>query len=139
VKKVWVLLAMAVGLGLIGCGGSDDAEPLSKAEFKKQATAICEKSRQERYDKVDALPKNVQSNKQELKKLIQSEFIPSFRAMYDELRELNPPEAEAEEFEKVLASLEAAIDKTESNFGETEALFGANQKVEKMGLAACGF
>jgi hypothetical protein len=138
VKKAIALLALAAGLGLFGCGGSDE-EPLTKAEFRKQATAICEESRQERYEMADALSSKGEPDKKQLKKLIQEEYIPSFRAMFNELRELNPPEAEAEQFETVLANLEAATDDAEANFGQTKSLFAASQEAEKMGLGACGF
>lgn len=143
-----VLAALLVA---VGCGDSDsdsssESARLTKAEFIKQADAICKKTEAERtsgikafYKKVGADPTKALSGKQG-EEMVFVAIVPPLEKQAEELRALGVPSEKAAEaimveFDEALA---AFIKLSESGEEETEDPFSdVNQNSRKYGLKTC--
>lgn len=106
------LLALLAG----GCGGGDDEDAPTKAEFIEQADAICQESNQERilaseqlFKEQDGLPSDPEE-----KAFIAETWAPIVRGQHESLSELTPPAGEEEEAEALWAAFEKALNTIES-------------------------
>lgn len=97
-----VVLVLATAAVATSCGG-DGGEPLSQAEFERQANQICA----DLGDALDAMGE-VESAEELQQQLDEGEE--RFQAALDDLRELEPPEEHAENFDRFLASGDELID-----------------------------
>jgi hypothetical protein len=98
-----LLPAFSVVALAVGCGGGDDGERLSQAEFVAQADAIC----QEYEAKLDALGQP--QNEDELAEFA-DKAIPIAKDGRDALGELNPPENQQENYDAWLEQGDRAIE-----------------------------
>jgi hypothetical protein len=104
------IAVFALALGAGACGG-EDKKTLGKAEFQKQANAICE-----RYEKKgEAVPEPASggSDADQLKSVAEylEDSTPVFEGGYDELRDLEPEDdALAKRWDTYLGELKTAID-----------------------------
>lgn len=105
---------LAVGVG--GCGGGDDTTEaettttaLTKAEFVKQANAICAEGNKE----TDAIFESFEKGepKAEAETVIENEFVPSVQGQIDEIRALDAPEADEATVEEMLDLAQADLDR----------------------------
>jgi hypothetical protein len=137
-----ILLALALalfGLTVAGCGGGDDSS-LTKAEFIKQADAVCLAAEKEKQDGLEAFleesgtgPGKPLTPKQQ-EEMATDAILPPLRTEADELNELDVPDGEEERvtpilegFDETLKSLEADPEAaaTESDpFGKVAKLAG---------------
>lgn len=106
------LLALAVGCG----GGDDSTTELTKAEFSKQANAICAKAKDERtvaYEKyaeevqgIRTGNKSVPKEEQKLAdEMIDATVIPTLQDQLAQLEELAAPTADEATISKMLKNL----------------------------------
>jgi hypothetical protein len=110
-----VVLAAVLG----GCGGgSDSSSSLTKAEYVKQADAICT----ERHDEVQAsiaafknkveegrVSEGSEKQKEMIEKLVQESMVPALSDQLQALEQLETPETIEAEVNKMLKSLSKAI------------------------------
>jgi hypothetical protein len=145
-KGVAVFLAGALAalsvLGLMGCGGSDEgSDALSKAEFKKQATAICKKGTEEREDALSAAIERFRKRTPQTEKKVVVAILRPYEEMTASLAELSPPEGEEQEVEAMIEAMEEAASQGKEDPGA--ALEGgtpfrkANEMVKSYGLTEC--
>jgi hypothetical protein len=153
-KRLIAMLAGVVAIAVIaaGCGSSDDnssTSSLTKAEFIKQADAICKKGNDEieegfeSFAKENNIPKNKEPTDDQSKELVETVFVPSISSQSEELRELGAPSGDEDEISAMLDSLDEGIEEAEE---EPEALFNsksdpfgpANKKAAQYGLKVCG-
>ena len=110
--------ACIAALVLAACGS--DYKGLSKAEFVKQADAICVKNQAE----TEKLAKAVGDNPTiaQVKDVYADQLIPAFDDQVDELRALKPPEADRETITKMLDDLSAGIDEAGASIAAMKSL-----------------
>lgn len=153
-----VLLAAAavlVALGA-GCGDGDDGgdvtettPSLTKAQFLKQANAICAQTNKEFEDELERfVEKETNSQSQELsnaqfRKAAETLFIPTVDRQLKEVRALGAPEEDEQQVDKILSSAEKALQEAEKDptvlFVEGSGPFAeANKLATAYGLDKCG-
>ena len=131
-----VLLATAAG-----CGG-DDAKPLSKAEYIKQGDAICNKS----GDKIDKEAQKITSDtpsEEEITPFVEETFKPEIESQISGLRDLTPPEADADKLNEIYEQVEEALAKVEDDPGTlleqgADPFEDANKAAQDYGFKVCG-
>lgn len=140
-----LIAALAFAAALAGCGGGDDGittSSLSKAEFTKQANAICEEAREKA---LAYRPPNEQgSEKQIVTASIQGGILPEIQRAMEEVRELGAPEGDEDQVEAVIAGneehVEAAEGKSFGSLTEMEEVFKPTvAKARAYGIDACAF
>jgi hypothetical protein len=120
VKNTFVVsgLLLVLALLLAGCG-SDDSEPLSRAEFKKQANAICSQGEKERLSainrSVEEAGGGAAAENKRLMDLIRNQLVPIASQTYDEISELDSPEGDEEKVQRMLASFEEGVQELRDN------------------------
>ena len=111
------LLLLTVALG--ACGS--DEETLTKAEWTKQADAICEKTNEETEkaaeDAFGDLGEEEAPDPDELEKFV-DEVVPAQREQIADIRELNEPEDISDEVDEMLEEAEKAIDELDDASGD---------------------
>jgi len=138
-----VILAAALLVG--GCGGSG-TETVTKAQFTKQANAICEKGDKERKAKFKAVnvPKPEGSGgwtNPEMEKVVLDIFVGPYNEMIDELKDVGLPEGEEEKAEAIFEAMEDGVEKVENDpiaaLSGTELFKEANKLNIEYGLTGC--
>jgi hypothetical protein len=138
-------LLIAIALAVAGCGGGGDSSTtaLTKAEYVKQANAICKKGQQEREAAVNELAEEVKpgANAAELPKAGLVEAItPPLGAMVEELAALPAPEGDEAQVEAIVEAYEEpveAIEEDQNAAFEGELFKEADAKGLKYGLEDC--
>jgi hypothetical protein len=142
-----IMAGVVVGAAIAaGCGSGDD-DPLTKAEFTRQADALCKKNSKEVQVDFNALLKQFQADKnqksdQEKARAIGEEVIlPYYRSKLEDLESLEPPSADEEQVSTMLETLEEGIEEAEKTPDDTLKGFAsiteAGQLAKKYGLKAC--
>lgn len=139
---VAVFAATAFVLG--GCG-SDDEPTLSKAEFTKQANAICvesdERRKAEYRARVAEQKPNEGSSPGEENELFLEVFIVPFREMVEELEDLGAPEGDEEKVEMIFSEMRQGAEVLEGDpsllLGEATMFKKANKLNAEYGLTGC--
>jgi hypothetical protein len=150
VKRVTAgLVAMVLLAG--ACGGDGDGNgvdgPAAKAEFIEQATLICKEAAADVEEAgVPLFGPGAQSTRDELTRFLRDVVLPAVREQVVDLRQLEPPTSEREEFDAFLAEADRTIDGLEARLEEDPESFfreganpfeAANEKAAAMGLDAC--
>jgi len=131
----------------VGCGGSSDSKPLSKAEFKKQAEALCEKGEKEaQADFAVAMKraenlKDSRSNEEKASDLGEDVVIPYLRNKLEGLEELGSPSSGQKQISAWLEELSAGVEeleeKPEQAVEGNPPLVKASEMVTEYGIKAC--
>lgn len=166
--RVMTLLALALAAGLIaaGCGDDDDettttsstttaatgatgatgaatGEPLSQAEFIKEADAICAAGDK----KINAAGQQLGPGKpsdQEFEQFTTETLVPEIQAQIDAIRALTPPEGDEDEVSAILDAAQGAVDQLDQDPSLLNEQSGddpfkeANQLAKDYGLKECG-
>ena len=142
--------AVVALLGLAACGDSG-GETLTKDEFVKRASAICERAEQRTDDIAEELPEPSGTGALTGEQLQDSvtKVAPIVDSTFSELAELEAPADLAERFDKLVADGKAASARLkeaakspsslEAFLGENDDLFGdLDQGFDDLGLTQCG-
>lgn len=140
-----VLLAVVVPAA---CGDDGDPGPrLSAGEFAERANAICVAGDEELDEAGQDLFSGEQPQTAEIADFFLDEAIPIARRKLDQIEDLNPPEAEEETIEEMLAAGRSAIDQVEEGLEDDPGGYMArggpdpfepfNQMAQELGLARC--
>ena len=138
--KLWaaLLIVLAAAAVIAGCGSSDDdsstTASLTKAEFSKEANAICERGRQ----------KALASTATTEAAVIEESTLPAIESSIEEVRALQVPQEVETQIKVLLDSMEAAADEVESKsvstLGELEATFEKSGNLAReSGLSRCAY
>lgn len=127
----------AAALALAGCGGDDGP---TKAEFVNDANAICKRH----YVKIsEAASKLLAGGKlpspREFGQLAMGTIIPEYSAQIRELNNVEPPEDEAQVYEKWLDDSARLRDRLQKNpvlIQQPQALSAVNAQADRLGLAS---
>ena len=119
IKKLLIFLVLAsVGAAAVaGCGGSG-SDPLTKAQFMKQAEAICEKADTAQANELSVAlkedPKAPQTTKGK-EELVLQVGLPPIQTEAEELGDLAPPSADEAEVEAIIEGFEEGVEKAEGD------------------------
>jgi hypothetical protein len=144
------LLAMALlaVLVAVGCGGSDNSAstPLTKAEFIKQADALCVKGSEEIKAEAATSMKASESGKKGASQaqftLVEEKVLfPGFQREVEEVRALGAPNGDGSQVSKILDAFEKGIEEVEEKpvtflSGESP-LSKPSGLADKYGFKAC--
>jgi hypothetical protein len=167
-RRIPLILIAALAAALIaGCGGDDDEEPtttpteeaatgatgatgaadvsLERAELIEQADEICAEGDRQ----IDAEAQEVFGGSQqeppaaEQEAFVTETVIPNIQNQIDQLRDLDPPEEDAEEFTAILDEAQSALDDLEQDPGAfvgggEDPFAEVNQRAREFGLRDCG-
>ena len=120
-KVAGAAVLVAAVLVAVGCGGgSDTSTPtaLSKAQYVKQANAICKKGQQEREAAVNEFVEenDVKPGESRGPELIEV-VLPTLRETFDELSELPAPKGDEDTVAEIIEAYEEPLGKIEENPG----------------------
>lgn len=107
----------ALSLIIVGCGGGDDSTAsLTKAQYIKQANAICKKGEEERAALLQSATENVnrEFTDAEKEKVVMTVFVPPYRKTIKELKALGLPEGDEEKAEAIVKAMEESAKKIEA-------------------------
>jgi hypothetical protein len=151
-KPLLVALAALIALAavVVGCGGSDSdtSSSLSKAQFIKQADAICEKSNDkvgsefESYAKEQGWDENKEPSKKQQEEAITDVVAPSVQTQVDEIKDLGTPAGDEDQVEAMLTAVEEGVETLEEDPSQlTEGknpLAKGSKLARDYGLEKCG-
>jgi hypothetical protein len=113
------VVAMAAGLGPLGCGDSGEAAvPLSKAEFIEKGDAICAETDKKQEVDLKAYMKahpEKRPSQAGQEKVITAVGLPPIKVEAEELRELGAPDADVAKIEAIVTGIKQAVAKAEDN------------------------
>lgn len=143
---VGAAVLIAIALIVAGCGGgggSSSTAALTKAQYVKQADAICKKGQQEREAAVNELAEEVKPGAEagELPKAgLVKAIIEPLGNMVDELAALPAPEGDEEQVEEIVEGYKKPVEEIEAE--ESVAFNGAlfqeaDNKALKYGIENC--
>lgn len=151
-KLIAVLAAAAAILMIVaGCGGgsdsSSDSASLSKAQFIKQADAICAKGDKESSKEVEAFVEenNVDTSKptkKQQEEVITDVVAPNVQGQVEEISDLGAPEGDEKQIEAMVDAVEEGVEEIEAD--PTKLIEGKNplgkgsKLAKEYGLKTCG-
>lgn len=150
----WICGAAVGGVILfgIGCGGGGDdttTVTITKAEFVKQADAICKRTFSKRVEELKAYDQKQKSSAEKqtsltyLQKKLIKVLVPSMRTQLKELEALGVPESSEAKVERLLASFSTGIDEVEEQgllgLRNNEVLEDFNREAEKLGIECTAY
>lgn len=126
----------AAVLAVAGCGGDDGP---TKGEFVKDANAVCKRH----YVKISAAASKLLAggklpSPREFGQLAMGTIIPEYSAQIRELDDVEPPEDQADAYEKWLNDSTALRDRLQKNpvlIQRPQALSAVNGQADRLGLA----
>jgi hypothetical protein len=140
-----ILAALLAALALIaaGCGGDDEGEALTKEEFITQADEICAAGDEEITATADEQFGELEEEPpvEEQEAFLTDVVAPNYEDQLAQIRELNPPEEDAEQVDELLSALEDLIAQLRD---EPSAVLEATEPPEastlaqEYGLQNCG-
>lgn len=142
-------------LVLAGCGGGGDksegsevnASSISKAQFVKEANAICKKGSDKMHSDYMAFSNEKNDNptpsQAEYKEFVNTVVAPNVTREIDEIRAIGAPKGDEERVEAIIAALEEGLEKTRE---KPELALSANREIfaqaiklaTAYGLTVCG-
>jgi hypothetical protein len=127
-----------------GCGSDGDDSSLTKAEFVKQADAICARQDGKKNKALEkAFGEGAQGNPQKAQeKIIADVALPPIAEMSEELADLGGPSGEEEKAEEMVEAFEEEVEKIEADIpGTVAGKVGNFDKASKLakdfGMKAC--
>lgn len=151
-KLIAVSAALVAILVIVaGCGGGSDSSSsssITKAQFIKQADAICEKGDEETNKEVEEfVAENNLSEKKEPTKAQQEELVsqvvaPNVQGQIEEIDALGTPEGDEAKIEAMVGAVEEGVEEIEADpttLIEGKNPLGKGSKLAKeYGLKSCG-
>ncbi|HWC09415.1 MAG TPA: hypothetical protein VG458_10220 [Solirubrobacterales bacterium] len=152
-SKAFLAVSMAIVTAaiIVGCGGGDDTNDsstatLSKAEFIKEADAICADADEQGQEEAEEFAKEndfslEKPTDEQLEEAISAILVPSLNQQAEEISALGAPEGDEEQIEALTASLEDVAGEIEDDPGiviNGEALTEPSELAEDYGLKVCG-
>jgi hypothetical protein len=149
VKKGSVFLFSGVlvlaALVFAGCGGGDETTSLSKAEFVKQANAICKEAEQERLNLFKQVTASVSpdASKKVRDKALHEIIVAPYEGAAEEIESLGAPSGDEATIEALVEAMEASLRKVEKNprliASSTVQFAESNKMANDYGLTNCVF
>ena len=139
------LVAVALITGIVSCGRGDDEESLTKAQFVKRATLICNEGEREREEVLTAETQKFEEGEAQVTPQLQEQVIlkilTKYEAMTEKLADLSPPEGDEKQVEAIVTAMEEGTEKVKANpqsaVGTSSAFKQASEKLADYGLKTC--
>jgi hypothetical protein len=117
VRPLPARLTALVALGALAvvpaaCGGDDDDGEVTKEQFIENADAICKETNEDIQQSLSDLSDD--ATNEEAADVALERAVPRFREQIEQLRDLDPPAADAEEIEALWDDLDASTDELEA-------------------------
>ena len=144
-RIIKVLAAMSVGAAVAMTGGAAFAKPLSEAQWKKQANAVCKQVNKDFEELNGELFAGLGEHEQPSAKQVDAwveRFAPIVREAIASIDALNEPKALKSAVKKFEAAASQAIEEIETDPSvafsyEHDPFAKANKIAKKLGLKAC--
>jgi hypothetical protein len=145
-----ILFLCLAALAFAGCGGggdSDEPEALTKAQYVKQAEAICKKTDAKQSKLVSqelkARAGSGPASKSEQEAFVTKAAVPPLEEEAANLAELGGPEGEEEKAEAMVKALEKATQEIKEDpqafiEGQSKAFVPVEKMASDLGVEACG-
>jgi hypothetical protein len=141
-RVVGLVLGLVMALLFVaGCGGGDSS--LTKAEFTKKASLVCQEWLSDKEEVIQAATRKLGSRKAtqaEQENLVLGVLEP-YETATEKIEDLGVPEGEEKEVEAILDARKEAAERTKANpesaLVSTAAFKKANEEAEKYGLEHC--
>jgi hypothetical protein len=135
-----VLLVLLSSLAFAACGGSDDEDKPTKAEYITQADAICKKGDDEINAEAEKQFANKQPTEEDVNTFTKEVSLPNIEKQRDQLKALDKPEGDEEELDALYESLDKSIETANNTDGPLDQSIFAdtNKKAQAYGLKECG-
>jgi hypothetical protein len=140
------ILALAA-LVVTGCGGDSESqttESLTKAQYVKQADAICKRQNEKKDAALNKAYEELQKEKTGAGRAGEEKIIeialPPIAEMTEEVAELGVPTEQSEEAEKFVGEMEAAISEVQDDPSlalDEEPFEGAKARAARLGFKQC--
>jgi hypothetical protein len=160
-KRLILFLTGALTIGLIvtGCGDSDSdtngdtnggsTASLTKAQFIKQADAICKAGSKEIEDETEAYAKengidvSKEPTDKQKEELVVEVIVPNIAGQADKIGALGAPSGEEDQVDEILTGIETAAAETSDDpsiviSGKEGAFADVNKLAQDFGLEVCG-
>ena len=150
-RKMTGLALLAAVAVAVGCGGGDEEEALSKAEYVKQGNEICADFNQDVGKDAEKAFAGLKSEKDLTPDKAREFFdaaLPKFETAVADLDALGPPEGDEDTVKAIIDAGKSDAKKIEEAKDDDEAIRGFvlgesatpefDQKAEAYGLADCG-
>jgi hypothetical protein len=111
-----LVATLSLGLVFAACGSSSDDSSPTKAQFIKQADAICTKAHNG-LDKAfnQAFAGKPQPSQAELSKFATEELAPTVQGEIDDVGDLDRPSGDEDEIEAILDAAQSGVDKIKAD------------------------
>jgi len=136
---------MALALLAAGCGGGDDTtSSMTKAQFVKQANAICKVQNQKRGEAIKKViashdPKKLLPQKDREELVLDT--LPAYAAVPKQLGTLEAPAGDQEKVDAIIKAMEEAAKDVEANpagaLTSTKQFLKADEPSSQYGLTDC--
>ena len=146
------LLTGAAALA-VGCGGGDEGVPtgdISKAQYVERADRICaagdrrlDAAADRYFGEQLGLTQAEDPSEEQLATFIEETLIPNIQGQLDDLRELEAPEAGADQIDEIYEVAQEELDEVADDPGaladeDADPFKEANKLAHAYGLEACG-
>jgi len=153
VSKFIAVLAAAAAILVIaaGCGGgsdSSDSSSVTKAQFVKEADAICTKGDKqnekefEEFAEEHNLSEGKEPSKEVQEEAVQDLVVPGVRQQIEEIDDLAVPSGDEAKIEEVVTSVEEGLDELEEDptllFKGKNPLGKGSKLAREYGMVKCG-
>ncbi len=140
---------LAMSLGVVACGSSDDSgdsstseDALTKTELITQADELCAKFDGEVATSFEDAGLNQQSTEEDFAAYVSDTIVPLYRDQIEELRALTPDEESAEDYNAIVDALEIELDAVEENpetaLSDDTPFPNSTAAAKEFGLEVCG-
>lgn len=132
--RVFGVLALCGAAAILsGCGSSGDTTAaLSKAQFIKQADAICRQADKQQNAALISAQKELKGKKQtqkEQEELVTDVGLPPIQEEAEQIADLGAPKGDEDEIAAIVSGIEEAVDKAEADPSKALESFA---RVDKM-------
>jgi hypothetical protein len=142
-KKIG-LFALLLALGsfaIAGCGGDDESDAPTKAEYITQADEICQRGDDDLEVVIEETFGDQNPSQEQIVQFTEDEVIPNIESQLEDLRALTPPEGEEENVAAIYDALEQGLEELKQDPGtqdQPESIAEANRLAEEFGFEVCG-
>jgi hypothetical protein len=149
-RRTFAILISVLALAGVaaGCGGDDDssssAEPLTKAEYVKQAETFCKdlyKDVQKQLAAAAKAQEGVPASKKSEEQLVNTIIVPTLEKQGNELSQLGTPEGDEEQVDEILVALDKVRQEAETNpvgtLAKPDPFLEVDQLMKDYGIEAC--